>query len=451
MGKIKDFFGNKWFKFAFWGTLYLLVFVVWTGNLWWLLGLPLIFDLYITKWCYRKFGYKHTEWRKKSNSYNAIMGWVDPILFAVVAATIIRIFFFENYTIPTSSMEKSLLVGDFLTVSKVAYGPKMPETPLSFPLVHNTMPFSKTKKSYVEWIKRPYHRLKGLGRIRRDDVVVFNFPEGDTVFVNPKVANFYYDYVRDYGRERALATYGPTQVRPVDKRENYVKRCIGIPGDSVQIIDGQVYVNGKQQEQFPEMQYNYIIQTNGTALNNTILQEMGLSLDDINRGRMGGGNHNFPLTTANAEKIAKFGNVTSVTRIITADPNAQCFPHDDRYAWSPDYYGPIWIPKKGVTIDLTLETLPFYKRLIQTYESHSLDVRGGAIYIDGEPATSYTFAMDYYWMMGDNRHNSQDSRFWGFVPEDHVVGKASFVWLSLDADKKFPANIRFGRMFRKIK
>ncbi len=450
MNKIKDFWGNKWFKFALWGTLYLLVFVVWTGNLWWLLGLPLIFDLYITKWCYRKFGYKHTEWRKKSKSYNAVMGWVDPILFAVVAATIIRIFFFENYTIPSPSMEKTLLVGDYLTVSKVAYGPKMPETPLSFPLVHNTLPFSKTKKSYVEWIKRPYHRLKGLGHIDRNDVVVFNFPEGDTVFVNPQVANFYYDIVRGYGRERALQAYGPTQVRPADKRENYVKRCIGIPGDSVQIIDGQVYVNGQPQAQFAGMQYDYMIRTNGTALNSSILQEIGISLSDIGSGNAGG-IYNLPLTAANAEKIAAFGNVTEVVRKKSIVPDPQCFPHDSRYDWSPDSYGPVWIPRKGATVELTLENLPLYERVIRTYEGHTLEVRGAAIHIDGKPATSYTFAMDYYWMMGDNRHNSQDSRFWGFVPEDHVVGKASFVWLSLDPDKRFPTNIRWSRMFRKIR
>ncbi len=444
MNTIKDFFGNKWFKFAFWGGLYLLIFVIWTGNLWWLLGLPLIFDLYITRWFYRKFGYKHTELRKKSKTYNAFMGWVDPIVFAVVWVTILRIFFFENYTIPTPSMEKTLLVGDYLTVSKVAYGPKMANTPISFPLVHNTLPFSKTKKSYVEWIARPYHRLKGLGRVERGDVVVFNFPEGDTVFLDPAIANFYYDIVRAYGRERALATYGPTQVRPVDKRENYVKRCIGLPGDSVQVIDGQVFVNTVAQAPIPGMQYNYRIRTDGTGLNPGVLQGLGVSFSDIGSGNTSGV-YNLPLTAENAERIARFGNVTEVAR--DESTASGCFPHDRRNSWTPDNYGPIWIPRKGARVELMLENLPLYERAIRTYEGHDLEVRDGMIYIDGSLSTSYTFSMDYYWMMGDNRHNSQDSRFWGFVPEDHIVGKPLFVWLSLDSEKGwFDGKVRWNKI-----
>lgn len=450
MNKIRDFFRNKWVKFGIWGGLYTLIFVVWTGNLWCLLGVPVIYDIFISKWFYRKVGYKHTEWRKKSKTYNSVMGWVDPILFAVVAATIIRIFFFENYTIPTPSMEKSLLVGDYLTVSKVAYGPKMPETPISFPLVHNTMPFSQTKKSYVEWIKWPYHRLKGLRRIQRDDVVVFNYPEGDTVFLNPQVAGFYYDIVRAYGWEKARQNYGEVQTRPVDKRENYVKRCIGLPGDNVEIHQGQVYVNGEAQRKIPGMQYNYRIQTNGTGLNTSILQDMGISLSAIGTANASG-TYYLPLTEENAEKIRAFGNVTAVEKEESLYPNPQCFPHDSRFAWSEDNYGPVRIPKKGETIRLTVDNLPLYRRLIRTYEGHELEVKGDVIYIDGQAASTYTFGMDYYWMMGDNRHNSLDSRFWGFVPEDHIVGKASFVWLSLDPEKKFPANIRWSRMFRKIR
>jgi signal peptidase I len=443
MSTIKDFFSHKWVKFAIWGGLYTLVFVVWTGNLWCLLGLPVIYDIFISKWFYRTIGYKHTEWRKKSTTYNAIMGWVDPIVFAVVAATIIRIFFFENYTIPTASMEKTLLIGDFLTVSKVAYGPKMPNTPLSFPLVHNTMPMSKTKKSYLEWIKWPFHRLRGLRQVERNDVVVFNFPESDTVYMNGNANDlFYYEYVRAYGWERAQ-TFGKTQYRPVDKRENYVKRCAALPGDTLEVRDGQVFVNGQPQPAFPGMQYNYTIQTNGTGLNSNVLQEMGISLSDIGS--------TMPLTAENAARIAAFGNVTEVVKYESETADPQCFPHDPRYPWSVDQYGPIWIPSKGATIELTPENLPLYYRAIRTYEGHEVESRDGAIYIDGAVATSYTFAMDYYWMMGDNRHNSLDSRFWGFVPEDHIVGKASFVWLSLDREKKFPANIRWNRMFRKIR
>jgi signal peptidase I len=449
MDKVRAFLGNKWTKFAVWGGLYTLVFVVWTGNLWWLIGLPILFDIFITKWFYRKVGYRHTELRKRSKAYHDIMGWVDPILFAVVAAMILRTFFFENYTIPTPSMEKSMLVGDYLTVSKVAYGPKMPNTPISFPLVHNTMPFSKTKKSFVEWIRRPYHRLKGLGTVERNDVVVFNYPEGDTVFLNEN-SNFYYDYVRHVGWAQAQRM-GRTTTRPVDKRENYVKRCVAIPGDSLQVVHGQVYVNGSPQEAFPGMQYTYTVRTNGTSLNPDILQQMGVSLSDLGAPNASG-IYRLPLTAENAAKIGAFGNVVSVVRDEAMDPLPQVyFPHDERYPWTQDNFGPIWIPKKGVTVPLTVDNLPLYRRIITTYEGHTLDVQGGTIRIDGAPATSYTFAMDYYWMMGDNRHNSADSRFWGFVPEDHVVGKASYVWLSLDYEKRFPANIRWSRIFRKIR
>ena len=451
MGKIREFFRNKWVKFGIWGGLYFVIFVVWTGNLWCLLGLPVIYDIFISKWFYRKIGYKHTELRKKSKTYNSIMGWVDPILFAVVAAMIIRIFFFENYTIPTGSMEKSLLIGDYLTVSKVAYGPKMPETPISFPLVHNTMPFSRTKNSYVEWIKWPYHRLKGRGAVKHDDVVVFNFPEGDTVYMNGNANDvFYYDFVRAYGWQKAQ-TFGKTQFRPVDKRENYVKRCIGLPGDVIEIREGQVSVNGTPQAEIPGMQYNYQIYTNGTGLNPSVLEEMGISRADISAST-GSGVYSMPLTEANAEKIRKFGNVTEVIRLITPTPDyLRCFPYSANYLWSEDNFGPLWIPKKGETVDLTLENLPIYRRIIKNYEGHTLEIRDNTIYIDGSAATTYTFGMDYYWMMGDNRHASADSRFWGFVPEDHIVGKASFVWLSLDPDKKFPGNIRWNRMFRKIR
>ena len=429
-----------------------MVFVVWTGNLWCLLGLPVIYDIYISKLCYRKFGHKHTELRQKSRTYNSIMGWVDPLLFGVVAATILRLFFFENYTIPTGSMEKSLLIGDYLTVSKVAYGPKMPNTPISFPLVHNTMPFSLTKNSYTERIKWPYHRLKGRGEVKRDDVVVFNFPEGDTVYMNGNANDvFYYDHVRAYGWERAQ-TFGKTQYRPVDKRENYVKRCVGLPGDTIEIRQGKLYVNGVAQADIPGMQYSHHIYTNGNGLNPAILEDMGISRADIGLPTANG-TYTMPLTAENAEKIQSFGNVTEIIRQITPAPESSpyCFPFSDDHLWSEDNYGPLWIPQKGATVDLTPENLPIYRRIIRSYEGHDLEVRDNTIYIDNTETTSYTFEMNYYWMMGDNRHASADSRFWGFVPEDHIVGKPSFVWLSLDPEKKFPANIRWSRMFRKIK
>lgn len=448
MEKIREFFRNKWVKFSIVALLYLLIFVVWTGNPWPLIGLPIIYDIYISKYFYRRWGYKHTELRKRSKTYNSIMGWVDPILFAVIAATIIRLFFFEMYVIPTPSMEKSLLVGDYLCVSKVKYGPKVPNTPLSFPLVHHTMPLSQTKKSFVEWIKWPYHRLKGTGEIKRNDVVVFNFPEGDTVMLNDQQTN-YYDIVRLYGREHARSQ-SELIYRPVDKRENYVKRCVAVPGDTIRVIGSQVYINGETQIEIPKREYVYFIRTNGTMLNPEVLENMGIAKSDIGYNA-NSGVYTLPLTDENLAKIKSFGNVTEVIKYESTEPNQLIFPHSENYAWTEDNFGPLWVPQKGATVKLTPENLPLYERIISIYEDNKLEVKDGKIYIDDKLADSYTFKMDYYFMMGDNRHNSADSRYWGFVPEDHVVGKASFVWLSLDKEKSFPSNIRWSRMFRSVK
>ncbi|MCD7963184.1 MAG: signal peptidase I [Rikenellaceae bacterium] len=450
MNKIKEIFKNKWFKFISISVIYLLIFVVWTGNLWWLLGLPFIYDIFISKWMYRKFGYKHTELRKRNKTYNYIYGWVDAILFAVIITTIARIFFFGMYVIPTPSMEKSLLVGDYLFVSKVSYGPQMPNTPLSFPLVHNTLPLSQTKKSYVEWIKRPYHRLKGTGEIKRHDVVVFNFPAGDTVaLADPQ--STYYDLTRNYGRNNVWRS-SEVVYRPVDKRENYVKRCIGLPGDMLQIINSEVHINGKIDDNIEKKEFLYYVQTNGTPLNTETLKDMGIAGYDVfNSFDPQNPVYYITLTKDNAEKIKGFRNVTNVAQYEFSQPHAGIFPNSAGYEWSEDNFGPLWIPAKGTTVNLTLENLPLYERIISVYENNELQVKDSVIYINNAPAVNYTFEMDYYFMMGDNRHNSADSRFWGFVPEDHIVGKATFVWFSMDKEKRFPANIRWNKMFRTVK
>ena len=450
MQKIKAFFGNKWVGFTLAALLYTLWFVVWTGNLWLLIGLPIIYDLYISKLFYRYVWRHNTEMCRKSKLYKTVYEWVNAIIFATVVASLVHIFIFQMYVIPTSSMEKSLLVGDYLYVSKVSYGPQMPNTPLSFPFVHHTMPFSQTKKSFSEAIKWPYHRLKGLKPIRRNDVVVFNFPAGDTVLLENQSVT-YYDVLRGFeesfgkeeGRKRLNEKYTVIS-RPVDKRENYIKRCVALPGDSLVIRDGQVYVNGTAQEPIPGLQTSYIVQTN-TPFTQYALDNLGITEYSGN-----GAAYYMSLTDEAARKIEASSNVISMRRYIYT-PSTDVFPQWEDARWSQDNYGPIWIPKKGATVELTTENLPLYRRIIEAYEGHDLEVRDSVIRIDGAPATQYTFAMDYYWMMGDNRHNSADSRFWGFVPEDHIVGKASFVWLSLDANKKFPSNIRWERLFRKVR
>lgn len=353
--------------------------------------------------------------------------WFDAIIFAVVAATIIRLFLIEAYTIPTSSMEKSLLIGDFLFVSKVSYGPRIPNTPIAFPFAHHTMPGTNAK-SYSEWIKLPYYRLPGFGRIKNNDVVVFNYPMED--------------------------------FRPVDKRENYIKRCVGIPGDTLEVRERVLFINGKQAEMPPHMQYSYNVKTDGTGFNPKVLRK----LDVTEGGRVSNqGDFSLTMTDDAVQQIGKFTNVVAVDPSISrkGDYAEYIFPNSDaametnkgrKFYWNVDNFGPIWIPKKGETVELTMENLPLFERIITLYEGNKLRVESGLIFINGVETTSYTFGMDYYFMMGDNRHNSADSRFWGFVPEDHIVGKAVFIWLSLDnTGSGLSERIRWKRLFNLIR
>lgn len=442
---MREILSSKWFKFAIAGLIYLL-WVIWIESYLWLIGLAVIFDMYVTKKVHWSF------WKKRNTpdgKQTKVVEWVDAIIFAVIAATFIRMFFIEAYTIPTSSMEKSMLIGDYLFVSKTSYGPKLPNTPLSFPFVHHTMPLSKTQKSYVEWIQNPYKRIAGSGKVKNNDVVVFNFPEGDTVAVNVQNQS-YYSLVRSYGRARVWQekeTFGEIISRPVDKRENYIKRCVGIAGDVIQLKDGQLSVNGKEQQHFPGMQYDNIVITNGTGFNKKTLEQMNIAEED--RHEYSNTQYLFPLTQANEQKIKSMKNVTSIKRTLVTAENwdQSTFPFSSKYPWNVDNFGPLEIPKKGQTIKLTIDNLPLYERIIDLYEANDLKVKDSTIYINGSPADSYTFKMDYYWMMGDNRHNSADSRYWGFVPEDHVVGKAVFIWLSLDKDQPFYNKIRWSRLF----
>ena len=444
----KDVSKSQWIQFGVVAGLYLL-WVIWLNNFWWLIGLGIIFDMYIT-------GKVHwTFWKKKNpvdGRQTKVVEWVDAIIFAVIAATFIRLFFIEAYTIPTSSMEKSMMVGDYLFVSKTAYGPKMPNTPIAFPFVHHTMPFTTSTRSFSEVIHNGYKRLGGFGRIKNDDVVVFNFPEGDTVSTNMQERS-YYEMVRSYGRERVNTdkrSFGDIIYRPVDKRENYIKRCIAIPGDSLKLVNGQVYVNGKVQKEISGMQYKYLVTIQGNSLNSNAMEKLDITPEDIEGS---GSRMVISLTADQYRKLDGMKFITSKERVTwpkeDRDPNI--FPSDDQYTWNLDNFGPLWIPKKGATIQLTTKNLPLYKRIIGVYEENKLKVVNGEIYINGAIAKEYTFKMDYYWMMGDNRYNSADSRYWGFVPEDHVVGKASFVWLSLDKNKSFLAKIRWNRFFMRVK
>lgn len=345
--------------------------------------------------------------------------WADAIVFAVVAATLIRGFLIEAYVIPSGSMEKSLLVGDFLFVSKLNYGPRVPMTPVAFPFAHHSMPLTGTK-AYWEGVKVGYKRLPGFQEIKRDDVVVFNYPM------------------------EADAPYN----RPVDKRENYIKRAIGIPGDTIAMQDAQVYVNGGEGINPPKKQMDYFVYTDGTALNPQRLHDMRIEWGTF----PGAPYYHLFLTVEQLKEIESWPIVTKVEpRIFSADsPDGSTFPKSGLHPWNIDNMGPIIIPKKDWTVTLDSLTFPTYERAIRVYEGNDVEQRADGYYINGSKADSYTFRMDYYWMMGDNRHNSLDSREWGFVPEDHIVGKALFVWLSWDKDGSFLSKIRWNRIFMGI-
>ena len=363
--------------------------------------------------------------KKKKKAKNELKSWFNAILFAVIAATILRTFLIEAYTIPTSSMEKSLLIGDFLFVSKVSYGPRVPMTPLSFPLVHHTLPMTKNTPAYLKWIQLDYHRMKGLGQIERNDCVVFNYPADDAL--HPE--------------------------RPIDKKENYIKRCVGIPGDIIEIKNTDLYVNGEPQEISEKMknQFRYYVKTDGT-----LFSERTLKKYNIYEGQMlsRDGDYELMLNTTSLEAIKRFTYVKKVEKIVAKkgvkiNSPELIFP-EDQYSWNLDNFGPIQIPQKGTTVDLDIETISMYRRIIETYENNKLEIIQDKIYINDELATSYTFNMNYYWMMGDNRHNSLDSRYWGFVPEDHIVGKALFIWMSWDKNKSGIQKIRWNRLFNAV-
>lgn len=427
--------------FAIVSVLYIL-WVIWLRSYWMFIGLAIIFDIYISKKVkWNIFKPKEGQRKKKW------VEWIDALVFALVVSSLIKIFIFQLYAIPTGSLEKTLLIGDRLFVSKLSYGPQMPITPVSFPLVHNTI-FGVN--SYIEWPKWDYKRLAGLGIVERDDIVVFNFPVGDTIIVGRENPD-YYEWVRNEGWEYVHNAY-QIKTRPLDKKENFVKRCVALPGDTLNIIDTKVFINGTPQKAYEGIEYNYIVNTNGEQINPKAFDRLKIYKADQSV-IPGSGQYLLPLTDGMVEDLRKFPMVASVDKLIgkKGDFDAHIFPHNSNFPWNNDNFGPLWIPKKGATIKLTKENIILYRRVIDVYEYNNYEEKDGKVYIDGILIDTYTFKQNYYWMMGDNRHNSADSRSWGFVPEDHVVGKPVMIFYSLNEEKSFPSNIRWDRLFKIVR
>ena len=458
----------QWAKFIVVLVLYLL-FLYWVKSWWGLLVIPFIFDIYITK------KIKWQWWKESEGPTKWIMSWVDALVFALVAVYFINQFFFQNYVIPSSSLEKSLLTGDYLFVSKVSYGPRIPQTPLTMPLTQHTLPVIETK-SYIEWPQWDYRRVAGLGQVQLNDIVVFNYPAGDTLCSAPQYqAQDFYRLSYDIGyrlypqrpnpdsldreTQRALfetiyqggrqyisenfAEFGDIITRPADRRENYVKRCVGLPGQTLQIKNHIVYLDGKANKEPENVQYTYHVKLK-QRLPDELMKELGITMEDMMSLNTLG---YMPLTKQAVNALKQQGYAESI-ELNTEAEEWDIYPLNGNLHWTRDNYGPVWIPKKGESIDLNLDNIAIYERPIRTYEGNDLMVKDGKIFINGEVATKYTFKMDYYWMMGDNRHNSLDSRYWGFVPEDHIVGKPIFIWWSSDPDRHGFSGIRWSRLFR---
>ena len=464
---------KQWLKFIVVLVPYLL-FLFWLKSWLGLLVIPFIYDVYIS----RKI--RWSWWKDAEGPVRFIMSWVDALVFALVAVYFINLFFFQNYVIPSSSLEKSLLTGDYLFVSKVSYGPRIPETLLTMPLTQHTMPIINTK-SYIEWPQWDYRRVKGLGKVKLNDIVVFNYPAGDTILTEEKYqANDYYAMVYSFGQQIYQSQmpnpitpdslspqqqldyfnmlynigrnyivnnpneYGSIDHRPTDRRENYVKRCVGLPGQTLQIKNRIVYLDGKANKEPENVQYTYYVKLKAD-LPDDLLKELGISGEDLLSLNQNG---YMPLTKKAVKVLSARKDLVASIRLNTDAATGEVYPLNAVTGWTRDNYGPIWIPKKGETVQLTLKNIALYERPIRVYEHNQLDIRNGKIYINGREAHSYTFKMDYYWMMGDNRHNSADSRYWGFVPEDHIVGKPIFIWWSSDPDRRGFSGIRWNRLFR---
>jgi len=447
---IKDFLVSNKKKLIIWISVSILYscWVIWIENIWLLFGIIIFFDLFVTRFVNWRF------WRKRKPSrlkYKISTEIVDSAIIAIIAVIFIKTFFLEAYTTPTSSMEKTLAAGDYIFVSKLNYGPRLPVTPVSVPFAHNVMPFTHAGKSFISDISLPVNRLKGFSKIHNFDIVVFNFPEGDTIIKTMPVKN-YYQLCRQIGAKNIKNNYSLIY-RPIDKRDNYDKRIVGMPGDTLQISHGRAFVNGLPEPLTLTHQFNYVIKAKGTADDTTIFNKLDISLYDINFNHFNS-IYNLPLTKLMYRTIRDSSFFKAIVRYENIDPTSvknQIFPFDPNFNWTEDNFGPLVIPKAGNTIILNSDNVSLYKRLITAYEGNTLVIKNDTIFINGTIDSLYTFKSNYYFMLGDNRHNSNDSRYWGFVPEDHIIGKGTMVWLSIDKNKPWTDKFRWKNMFKFIR
>jgi signal peptidase I len=418
--------------------------MVWT-RIWYLFIFNLVLlDIFVTRkvdWTLRSYGLPRF--------LQSTIEWLAVLVLAVIFSFTIKVLFVEAYKIPTPSMEETLLVGDYIFVSKLAYGPRLPGTPLAIPFYHNKLPSGK--KSYSERIRMPYKRLWGFSRVNRDDIIVFNFPEGDTMVVQYPGQN-YYSLVRQYGRDYILSEFDII-THPVDKRENYVKRCIGLPGDVVAIIDGEIIVNGEIRPANAGRKHKYYVTTTGEPLPDPLLDSLKILKSSVNYNPVNS-LHVIYLTAEKVKALRSYPGVRSIQQFsepMLSFQNQEIYPHSSGYRWTGDNFGPLKVPAQGDTIQINMINFPVYKRIIEVYEHNDLQLSEGVIHINGQPVSNYVFKMDYYFVMGDNHHNSADSRYWGFVPEDHLLGKAVTVWFSIEPDQPFIGGLRKERIFNSIK
>ncbi len=443
----------------------IILFAIWMASFLPLVLIPFAVDIYWT--CFIPW----TWWRSIKNVFlREMMSWIDAIVFGVVAVWVLQNFFIQNFQIPTTSLEKTMMAGDYLVVSKFEYGPRKPMTPLALPFFQHTVDLfgSKICKSYFDFLQYDYERMPGLNDIKRGDIVVFNYPLGDSIMVSKPEQDYY--QTRTYLHDRGLSVAEQNRIigevinRPVDRRENYVKRCVGLPGETLQIVERQVYIDGQAIENPKYMQSHYLVYTNGAAISSSYWKSLdiyvkgngttlGRDVEEISAEYIGyyapvlgieadsvtgAYNHLYMvnMTAEKAEKVAKRKDVEWVRlEPVELESYSGVFPNHPSFRWKANNFGPIWIPKAGESIELTSDNVVLYGRCIRTYEGNTLVCNEeGKYLLNGKEADSYTFKMDYYWMMGDNRDNSADSRFWGFVPEDHIVGTPILIWMSINQE-----------------